>query len=118
MATLPGGVSLPEGIVVSVDGTRGEVYAGQRDIEPSPVSTAISQGVSHSPDRTVRAVLTLLTAADLRRQLGVMANAGTPEEARAARRFGAEGIGLCRTEHMLLGERRVLVERLVSDDDR
>ena len=118
MATLPGGVSLPEGIVVSVDGTRGEVYAGQRDIEPSPVSTAISQGVSHSPDRTVRAVLTLLAHADLRRQLGVMANAETPEEARAARCFGAEGIGLCRTEHMLLGARRVLVERLVTDDDR
>ncbi|MGO4600563.1 pyruvate, phosphate dikinase [Terrabacter sp. 2YAF2] len=118
MATLPGGVSLPEGTVVSVDGTTGEVYAGQRDIEPSPVSTAISQGVSHSPDRTVRAVLTLLSHADLRRQLGVMANAETPEEARAARCFGAEGIGLCRTEHMLLGARRVLVERLVTDDDR
>jgi pyruvate,orthophosphate dikinase len=118
VATLPGGVSLPEGTVVSVDGTRGEVYAGQRDIEPSPVSTAISQGVSHSPDRTVRAVLTLLAHADLRRQLGVMANAETPEEARAARCFGAEGIGLCRTEHMLLGARRVLVERLVTDDDR
>ena len=118
VATLPGGVTLPEGTVVSVDGTRGEVYAGQRDIEPSPVSTAISQGVSHSPDRTVRAVLTLLAHADLRRQLGVMANAETPEEARAARCFGAEGIGLCRTEHMLLGARRVLVERLVTDDDR
>ncbi len=63
-------------------------------------------------------MLTLLTHADLRRKLGVMANAETPEEARAARCFGAEGIGLCRTEHMLLGARRVLVERLVTDDDR
>ena len=121
VATLPGGVSLPEGTVVSVDGTAGEVYAGQRDIEPSAVSTAISQGVPHTAeisDSTVRAVLTLLAHADLRRRLGVMANAETPDEARAARRFGAEGIGLCRTEHMLLGERRVLVERLVTDDDR
>ena len=121
VATLPGGVSLPEGTVVSVDGTAGELYAGQRDVEPSAVSTAVSQGASPDTaagDSTVRAVLTLLAHADLRRQLGVMANAETPEEARAARRFGAEGIGLCRTEHMLLGERRVLVERLVTDDDR
>ncbi|WP_330474897.1 pyruvate, phosphate dikinase [Terrabacter sp. C0L_2] len=121
VATLPGGVTLPEGTVVSVDGTAGEVYAGQRDIEPSAVSTAISQGTgrgTETSDRTVRAVLTLLAHADLRRHLGVMANAETPEEARMAERFGAEGIGLCRTEHMLLGERRVLVERLVTDEDR
>ncbi|GAA2741167.1 pyruvate, phosphate dikinase [Terrabacter aerolatus] len=120
VATLPGGVTLPEGTVVSVDGTTGELYAGQREVEPSAVSAAVSEGASPGAvaDRTVRAVLTLLAHADLRRHLGVMANAETPEEARAARRFGAEGIGLCRTEHMLLGERRVLVERIVTDDDR
>ena len=118
VATLPGGVTLLEGTVVSVDGTAGEVYAGQREIEPSAVSTAIEEGAAHSDDPTVRAVLTLLAQADLRRRLGVMANAETPDEARMARRFGAEGIGLCRTEHMLLGERRVLVERLVTDEDR
>lgn len=118
VATLPGGVTLPEGTVVSVDGTAGELYAGQREIEPSPVATAIEAADTHSEDPTVRAVLTLLAHADARRRLGVLANAETPEEARAARRFGAEGIGLCRTEHMLLGERRVLVERLVTDEDR
>ena len=69
-------------------------------------------------DPVVDAVLRLLAHADRRRRLKVLANAEIPEEARAARRFGAEGIGLCRTEHMLLGARRELVERLVLDDDR
>ena len=49
--------------------------------------------------------------------MGVRANAETPEEARAARRYGAEGIGMCRTEHMLMGPRRQLVERVGTDED-
>ena len=51
--------------------------------------------------------------ADGRRRLGVRANADTPEDAARARRFGAEGIGLCRTEHMFLGDRKTLVEDLI-----
>jgi pyruvate,orthophosphate dikinase len=51
--------------------------------------------------------------ADTVRRLGVRANADTPEDAARARRFGAEGIGLCRTEHMFLGERRRLVEAMI-----
>jgi pyruvate,orthophosphate dikinase len=61
----------------------------------------------------VRSVHRLLQHADRRRRLGVRANADTPQDAARARRFGADGIGLCRTEHMLLGDRRVIVERLV-----
>jgi pyruvate,orthophosphate dikinase len=64
----------------------------------------------------VRAVDRLLQHADLRRHLGVRANADTAADAARARRFGAEGIGLCRTEHMFLGERRIHVERLVLAD--
>ena len=51
--------------------------------------------------------------ADRRRRLGVRANADNPEDAARARRFGAEGIGLCRTEHMFLGDRKALVEDLI-----
>ena len=63
----------------------------------------------------------LVSHADERRRLGVRANADTPEDSARARRFGAEGIGLCRTEHMFLGDRRQLVERLIladTDDER
>ena len=59
--------------------------------------------------------------ADGARRMAVRANADTPEDAARARRFGAQGIGLCRTEHMFLGERRSLVERLIladTDDER
>ena len=51
--------------------------------------------------------------ADKRRRLGVRANADTPDDASRARRFGAQGIGLCRTEHMFLGDRRELVEHFI-----
>jgi pyruvate,orthophosphate dikinase len=64
------------------------------------------------------AVTALLAHADRRRRLRVRANAETEHEAVEARALGAEGIGLCRTEHMLLGARRELVERVVVDDGR
>ena len=56
--------------------------------------------------------------ADRKRRLRVRANADNAEDALRARRFGAQGIGLCRTEHMFLGERRELVERLILADTR
>jgi pyruvate,orthophosphate dikinase len=64
-------------------------------------------------DDLVRAVTALMDHADGVRRLGVRANADTPEDAARARRFGAQGIGLCRTEHMFLGERREYVEHLI-----
>jgi pyruvate,orthophosphate dikinase len=115
---LPGDIVLREGAIVSVDGSSGQVFAGRREIEPSEVATAIQARAEGSPDPVIRAVLTLLAHADLRRRIGVRANAETPEEARNARRLGAGGIGLCRTEHMLLGPRRALVEQLVTGEDR
>ena len=63
----------------------------------------------------------LVEHADTRRRLKVRTNADTPEDSARARRFGAEGIGLCRTEHMFLGDRRKHVERLIladGDDER
>ena len=69
----------------------------------------------------VRSVHRILTHADQVRRLDVRTNADTPEDSARARRFGARGIGLCRTEHMFLGDRRQLVEKLIladGDDER
>ena len=66
----------------------------------------------------VAAVHQIMTHADARRRLRVRTNADTGPDAARARRFGAQGIGLCRTEHMFLGDRRELVERLILAESR
>jgi pyruvate, orthophosphate dikinase len=110
----PGGVVVHEGDVISIDGTTGDVFLGEVPLSSSPVvryfegELALADG-----DELVQAVHRIMTHADGRRRLLVRANADNPEDAARARRFGAQGIGLCRTEHMFLGERRQLVERLV-----
>jgi pyruvate,orthophosphate dikinase len=121
---LAGDVVINEGDELSIDGTSGAVYAGRIPLEPPPIVAyfegTLDPAAANAPD-IVRAVHRLLQHADLRRRLGVRANADTPQDAARARRYGAEGIGLCRTEHMFLGERRVFVERLVladTDDER
>ncbi|OLE25697.1 MAG: pyruvate, phosphate dikinase [Actinobacteria bacterium 13_1_20CM_3_71_11] len=101
-----------EGEVISIDGTTGKVYLGEVPVQPSPVVRYFETG-EVKDDALVAAVDRLLSHADGRRRLGVRANADTPEDAARARRFGAAGIGLCRTEHMFLGERRELVEALI-----
>jgi pyruvate,orthophosphate dikinase len=73
--------------------------------------------LSPADDQLIAAVHRLLQHADGRRRLGVRANADTPDDAARARRFAAAGIGLCRTEHMFLGERRVLIERVILAAD-
>lgn len=112
------GVVIRAGDVISVDGTSGHVYRGALDVRPSPVATALQNGAAPEVSPLVRAVASILGHADERRTLRVRANAETATDAALARRLGAEGIGLCRTEHMLLGERRELVERVVLDDRR
>lgn len=115
--------------VIAIDGTTGEIFLGDVPVVDSPVMTYISHGLDAgleaSPDddtrELVQAVDRLLTHADSVRRLRVRANADTPGDARNARDRGAEGIGLCRTEHMFLGDRRPLVEKLIlakSDDER
>ncbi|MDP9443351.1 MAG: pyruvate, phosphate dikinase [Actinomycetota bacterium] len=120
----PGGVTLGEGDVVSIDGTTGAVFAGELPVEPSPVMRyfegQLDAGAADA-DALLRAVHRLVGHADRRRRLGVRTNADTPDDSARARRFGAQGIGLCRTEHMFLGERRQYVEKLIladSDADR
>jgi pyruvate, orthophosphate dikinase len=111
-----GDLVLAEGDVISVDGASGRVYAGEVAIRPSDVVRYFETGCDQpvpAGDQVVAAVDRLLRHADRTRRLEVVANADTAPDAARARRFGATGIGLCRTEHMFLGERRELIERLV-----
>ncbi|GGS48208.1 pyruvate, phosphate dikinase [Planobispora rosea] len=118
--TAPGGVEVAEGDVISIDGSTGEVFLGEVPVVASPV-VEYFEGSCAEEDELVRAVHRVMTHADSLRRLAVRANADNAEDAARARRFGAQGIGLCRTEHMFLGERRRLVEDLVladADDER
>ena len=98
-----GGV-LREGDWISIDGSTGEVFAGQAvTIDPDPSSGEFAQFMEY---------------VDRYRTVGVRTNAETPRDAAAARRFGAEGIGLCRTEHMFFEEGRVdHVRRMILAQD-
>jgi pyruvate,orthophosphate dikinase len=111
--TGPNGEVVKEGDVISIDGTSGMVYLGEVPVVPSPVVQYFEGTIKADADPLVAAVHRILVHADSKRRLGVEANADTPEDAERARRFGGEGIGLCRTEHMFLGERRKNVERLI-----
>ncbi|MEV7685478.1 pyruvate, phosphate dikinase [Streptomyces bungoensis] len=117
--TVPGGQVVEEGDVVSIDGSSGKVYLGEVPVVPSPV-VEYFEGRMHpgadDADELVEAVHRMMAFADRKRRLRVRANADNAEDALRARRFGAQGIGLCRTEHMFLGDRRELVERLILAD--
>ncbi|MEV0962240.1 MULTISPECIES: pyruvate, phosphate dikinase [unclassified Streptomyces] len=118
------GTVVEEGDVVSIDGSTGKVYLGEVPVVPSPV-VEYFEGRMHAgaddADELVQAVHRIMAYADRVRRLRVRANADNAEDALRARRFGAQGIGLCRTEHMFLGERREMVEKLIladTDDER
>jgi pyruvate, orthophosphate dikinase len=115
--TAPGGVVIAEGDVLSIDGTSGAVYLGRVPVAASPVVEYFESGLAADADDLVKAVDRIMRHADERRRLGVHANADTGEDCARARRFGAGGVGLVRTEHMFLGERRQLVERLILAED-
>jgi pyruvate, orthophosphate dikinase len=114
-ARVRGGEPIREGDVISIDGTTGEVFLGAVPVADSLVMRYL-EGESLDDD-LVTSVDRVMKEADDVRRLRVRANADTPEDAARARRFGAEGIGLCRTEHMFLGERRQLVENLIVAED-
>jgi pyruvate,orthophosphate dikinase len=99
-----GGHKLSEGDVISIDGGTGSVYVGEVPLVPPQLNEDFE---------------TILGWADELRRLGVRANADTPEDALRAREFGAQGIGLTRTEHMFFGEERlpVMQEMIVAEDE-
>nr|WP_189781318.1 pyruvate, phosphate dikinase [Streptomyces capitiformicae] len=117
--TVPGGHVVEEGDLISIDGSTGKVYLGEVPVVPSPVVEYFEGRMhagAHDADELVEAVHRIMAFADRKRRLRVRANADNAEDALRARRFGAQGIGLCRTEHMFLGDRRELVERLILAD--
>jgi pyruvate,orthophosphate dikinase len=98
-----GGVGVREGDTITVDGSNGRVIIG--------TATLIQPGLNADLE-------TVLAWADCYRQLGVRANADTPADAERARGFGAEGIGLARTEHMFFGEERLpVVQKMILAED-
>jgi pyruvate,orthophosphate dikinase len=90
------------GDVITIDGTSGAVYQGEIELMPPEVPEALAE---------------LLEWADELRRLGVWANADTAEDAALARSRGAEGIGLARTEHMFMGARLAIVQRVILSTD-
>lgn len=96
------GITLREGDWISIDGSDGIVFTGKLETEPA---TAIEE------------ISALMEWADSFRKLKVRANADTPDQATEAIKLGAEGIGLCRTEHMFLGDRAPLVQRLILAEE-
>jgi pyruvate, orthophosphate dikinase len=103
---------MQEGDWISIDGTTGEVIDGQLPTRPSEVFQVLIDGTMKEEDsETYRNFTRLLSWADEIRKLKIRTNADTPNDARVARLFGAEGIGLCRTEHMFFAEDRILVVR-------
>jgi len=99
-----GGVTLRKGEVITIDGSTGQVLAGKVAMQEPALSGEFA---------------TLMGWADQVRRLKVRANADTPNDARVAMRFGAEGIGLCRTEHMFFEEGRIRAvrEMILADDE-
>ncbi len=95
---------LHKGDIITIDGSTGEVLAGRAKMRQPELSGAFG---------------TLMGWADAERRLGVRTNADTPRDAKQARDFGAEGIGLCRTEHMFFDGARILAvrEMILADDE-
>ncbi len=111
--TASSGVTVGEGDLISIDGTSGAVYLGEVPVVASNVVQYFEGELAPDCDELVAAVHALMTHADAVRRLGVRANADNGPDCARARRFGAAGVGLVRTEHMFLGERRQLVEDLI-----
>ena len=107
--------------VIAIDGQTGEVFLGEVPVSDSPVMTYLRRGLEEALDAAgnvdtrelVTSVDRLMRHADKVRRLQVRANADTPDDARHAIHRGAEGVGLCRTEHMFLGERKQFVQNLI-----
>jgi len=98
-----GNKTIKKGEAISIDGTSGEIYSGNLEVQEPKLFQRFK---------------TLLKWADDVRTLKIRTNADTPEDAQRARKFGAEGIGLCRTEHMFMGQDRLpWVQKMILADD-
>ena len=113
-----GNTVLQEGDFISIDGTTGEIFAGHLDTAPSEVSQVLSGDLSAEKSYTYTLFETVMNWADRYRKLRVRTNADTPEQANMAVSLGAEGIGLCRTEHMFFeGDRINYMRQMILAGD-
>ena len=112
------GVTIKEGDELSLDGTNGSVYQGAIATHPSEVLRYLFGRGKQKAGATVEAYLKLMTWADKHRTLGVRTNADLPDQCKTAIAFGAEGIGLTRTEHMFFGGNKIdaVREMILADD--
>jgi pyruvate,orthophosphate dikinase len=106
-----GSTTVAEGDWITIDGFSGEVYAGSLELADSPVERARAGDAEARREKIWHAYERFMAHADEVRRLEVRANADTPQQAANAVEHGAQGIGLCRTEHMFLGEERVAAVR-------
>ncbi|HEX3211658.1 MAG TPA: putative PEP-binding protein, partial [Actinomycetota bacterium] len=106
-----GGTTVNEGDFITIDGFTGKVYGGQLELADSPIERARSGDAEARKEKIWQAYERFMSRADEVRRLKVRANADTPGQSSNAIERGAEGIGLCRTEHMFLGEERVAAVR-------
>ncbi|HIO53899.1 MAG TPA: pyruvate, phosphate dikinase [Chromatiales bacterium] len=113
-----GGVEIIKGEYLSFDGLTGEVKCGQVATKPSEILQVLEGNLDGNHSDIFQRFERLLRWADAHRRLGVRANADLADQATIARAFGAEGIGLCRTEHMFFGEERLpVVQQMIMADN-
>ncbi len=113
-----GGKTVIEGEYLSFDGLTGEVKLGQVATQPSEILQVVTGKLDRKRSDIYGRFERLLGWADKHRRLGVRANADLADQASVALAFGAEGIGLCRTEHMFFGEGRIpIVQRMIMADN-
>jgi pyruvate, orthophosphate dikinase len=107
------GATVKQGDVITIDGFTGNVFVGELPLEESVLEKARSGDKDARGEKIWQAFERLMTVADARRRLRVRANADTPDQSANARERGAQGIGLCRTEHMFLGDKTAFVRKMI-----
>ena len=112
--------TIKEGDSISLDGTTGEVIEGEIKTNPSEVlQVLLTQSLDPTASSTYQTYAKIMNWADEVRRLGVRTNADQPDQSANAIAFGAQGIGLCRTEHMFFGGERIdaVREMILADDE-
>jgi pyruvate,orthophosphate dikinase len=112
--------TVKEGDFISLDGTTGEVIEGEVHTNPSEVlQVLLTKSLDPAASSTYQTYAKIMGWADEVRRLGVRANADQPDQSANSIAFGAEGIGLCRTEHMFFGGERInaVREMILADDE-
>ncbi len=113
-----GKIRLKEGEFISIDGTTGQIFAGHVDTAPSEVSQVLAGKMKAEKSYTYQLFAQVMKWADKYRKLGVRTNADSPSQSKAAVSLGAEGIGLCRTEHMFFeGDRITYMREMILAPD-